>query len=97
MIRLFLSQRTFDSPILFTQPAGTTKLPEPTPQGRRPPGPPPAQGGDGGVLAYGLRWGTPDSERAELGLVCGGTGWMGLVLRHGVDEVSRGLGGVGGS
>ena len=33
----------------------------------------------GGVLAYGLRWGMMDSDRAELGLVCGATGWMGLV------------------
>ena len=32
-----------------------------------------------GGLAYGLRWGMMDSDRAELGLVCGATGWMGLV------------------
>ena len=33
----------------------------------------------GGVLAYGLRWGMMDSDRAELGLVCEAAGWMGLV------------------
>ena len=33
---------------------------------------PPVRGG--AVLAYSIRWGTSDSDRAELGLVCGGKG-----------------------
>ena len=48
----------------------------PTPQGLLPP--PPARGGLAS-LAYGLRWGMMDSDRAELGLMCGATGWLGSV------------------
>ena len=60
----------------------------PTPQGWQPPFQ--LRRGD---LAIGLRWGTLDSDRAELGLACGGKGWMGLVgaLRGGGERGEEGL------
>ena len=44
----------------------------------------------GGGLAYGLRWGMMDSDRAELGLVCEAAGWMGLVGGGGGGGRERG-------
>ena len=47
-----------------------------------------------GCLAYGLRWDMSDrdSDSAELGLVCGDTGWVGFKLvrrNNGGEKTSR--------